>query len=129
MRNFDHFFDCQITVRSIQGGYTKKKTYAFITCQQSSHLWKWSDIYVLSQPGSDSLFLLSERISQDPLENYFGQQRSRGWRCDNQTVQKSLRSAVALALSEIEPSPRKLSEKKESLCLRGGCNNRQYTTS
>ena len=32
--------------------------------------------YLLSQPNSDGLFLLSERISQDPIENYFGKQRA-----------------------------------------------------
>ena len=37
--------------------------------------------YLLSQkPG---LFLLSERLNQDPLESFFGQQRARGGRCDN----------------------------------------------
>ena len=52
--------------------------------------------YLLSQPGSDQLFFLSERICQDPLENYFGQQHSRGGRCDNPSIQESLRSAVAI---------------------------------
>lgn len=33
--------------------------------------------YLLTD-GSPGLFLLSERLSQDPLENYFGQQRARG---------------------------------------------------
>lgn len=51
--------------------------------------------YLLSQPGSN-LFLLSERISQDPLENYFGQQRSRGGRCDNPTIEQCLKNAVAI---------------------------------
>ena len=31
----------------------------------------------------DNFFILSEHVSQDPLENYFGQQRGRGGRCDN----------------------------------------------
>ena len=52
--------------------------------------------YSLSQPGSDQLFFLSERICQDPLENYFGQQCSRGGRCDNPSIHESLRSAVAI---------------------------------
>ena len=34
--------------------------------------------YLLSQPGEERLTLLSERFSQDPLENYFGKQRARG---------------------------------------------------
>ena len=52
--------------------------------------------YLLSQPGSNDLFLLSERISQDPFENYFGKQRARGGRCDNPTIQECLKSAVAI---------------------------------
>ena len=51
--------------------------------------------YLLSQPG-DKLFLLSERISQDPLENYFGKQRSRGGRCDNPCFKECLQNAVAI---------------------------------
>ena len=35
----------------------------------------------------DGLFVLSERISQDPLENYFGQQRARGGHNVNPSVQ------------------------------------------
>lgn len=36
--------------------------------------------FLLSQPQdpAQKLYLLSERISQDPLENYFGKQRARG---------------------------------------------------
>ena len=29
--------------------------------------------YLLSLPGAEKLFLFSERFTQDPLENYFGQ--------------------------------------------------------
>ena len=52
--------------------------------------------HLLSQPGGGSLFFLSERISQDPLENYFGQQRARGGRCDNPTIKECLQNAVAI---------------------------------
>ncbi len=34
--------------------------------------------YLLSQ--GDGLYVLSKRFSQDPIENYFGQQRARGGR-------------------------------------------------
>ena len=51
--------------------------------------------YLLSQSGDD-LFLLSERITQDPLENYFGKQRSRGGRCENPCFQDCLHNAVAI---------------------------------
>ena len=34
------------------------------------------------------LFFLSERISRDPLENYFGQQRARGGRNENPNLQQ-----------------------------------------
>ena len=36
----------------------------------------------------ENLFLLSERISQDPLENYFGKQRARGGRNENQNLEQ-----------------------------------------
>lgn len=52
--------------------------------------------YLLSQTGSEGLFLLSERISQDPLENYFGKQRSRGGRCDNPTIKDCLINSLAI---------------------------------
>lgn len=51
--------------------------------------------YLLSQPGED-LFFLSERITQDPLENYFGKQRARGGRCDNPCLKECLQNAVAI---------------------------------
>ena len=38
--------------------------------------------YLLSDP-TQKLYVLSERISQDPLENYFGKQRARGGRNEN----------------------------------------------
>ena len=44
----------------------------------------------------ETLFLLSERISQDPLENYFGKQRSRGGRCDNPCIKECLHNAAAI---------------------------------
>ena len=34
--------------------------------------------FLLDKYRKDGLFLLSERLTQDPLENYFGQQRARG---------------------------------------------------
>ena len=53
--------------------------------------------YLLSQ-GQYRLFILSERISQDPLENYmyFGKQRARGGRNENPTVQQCIHKAAAL---------------------------------
>ena len=52
--------------------------------------------YLLSQPGAEDLFLLSERITQDPLENYFGKQRSCGRRCDNPNFKECLQNATAI---------------------------------
>ena len=49
---------------------------------------------LLSQ--DDDLYLLSERFSQDPLENYFGQQRTRGRRSDNPSVKEVLQNAMAI---------------------------------
>ena len=44
------------------------------------------------------LYILSERVSQDPLENYFGQQRARGGRSDNPSVAESVSNASSLRL-------------------------------
>ena len=52
--------------------------------------------YLLSDNEDKKLFILSERFSQDPLENYFGKQRARGGRCDNLTLNDCLKSAVAI---------------------------------
>lgn len=56
--------------------------------------------YLLSTHKDDDLFLLSERFSQDPLENYFGQQRARGGRSDNPTIQRSLHNAGAIRIQK-----------------------------
>lgn len=50
--------------------------------------------YLLSQPGVK--FIFSERFCQDPLECFFGRQRSCGGRNDNPTVQQFLKSTVSL---------------------------------
>lgn len=41
-------------------------------------------------------FLLSERFSQDSLENYFGKQRARGGRNENPNMVQALENAAAL---------------------------------
>lgn len=56
--------------------------------------------FLLSTNEDGDLFLLSERFSQDPLENYFGQQRARGGRSDNPTIQRSLQNASALRVQK-----------------------------
>ena len=48
------------------------------------------------QPDSKDLFLLSERVSQDPLENYFGKQRARGGRCDNPSMKECIQNSIAI---------------------------------
>ena len=52
--------------------------------------------FLLSKPDSDGLFLLSERVTQDPLENYFGRQRSRGHRCGNPNFKECIQNAVSI---------------------------------
>ncbi len=52
--------------------------------------------FLLSQPDGQGNFFLSERISQDPLENYFGKQRSRGHRSGNPNFKECLQNAVAI---------------------------------
>ena len=49
--------------------------------------------YLLTLPGVTGQYLLSERFSQDPLENYFSRQRASGGRCDNPTASNTLNSA------------------------------------
>jgi len=50
--------------------------------------------------GNDDIFLLSERVSQDSVENYFAQQRARGGRNDNPTFEQCLKNAGALRLQK-----------------------------
>lgn len=52
--------------------------------------------YLLTLPGVTGQYILSETFTQDPLENYFGQLRSRGGWCDNPTVKSCLESAQSL---------------------------------
>ena len=48
----------------------------------------------------NKLFLLSERVSQDPLENYFGRQRARGGRNENPSLHQCLVNAAALRVQK-----------------------------
>lgn len=52
--------------------------------------------FLLDKHQKDNLFVLSERLSQDPLENYFGQQRARGGRNENPSVSQCLVNANAI---------------------------------
>ena len=52
--------------------------------------------YLLSLPGYENKYILSECFSQDPLENFFGQLRAKGGRCDNPTVQSCMQSTQSL---------------------------------
>ena len=55
--------------------------------------------YLLSDSTCD-LFLLSEWLSQDPLENYFGQQRAQGGRNENPNLQQCLCNAAAIRVQK-----------------------------
>ncbi len=56
--------------------------------------------YLLSTAG-DNVMFLSERVSQDPLENYFGQLRARGGgRNENPTVQQCVHHANAIRVQK-----------------------------
>ena len=52
--------------------------------------------YLLALPGVHGQYILSEKFSQDSLENYFGQLRARGGRCDNPTMKSCLDTAQSL---------------------------------
>ena len=64
-------------------------------------------------------FLLSERFCQDPLEAFFGQQRSKGGRNDNPTVKQfcdntvSLRVQGSVALNPLRGNCRKRPMERE----------------
>jgi hypothetical protein len=56
--------------------------------------------YLLNLPGTRGKYILSECFTQDPLENYFGQLRARGGRCENPTVKSALDSAQSLRIQK-----------------------------
>ena len=45
-------------------------------------------------------FVLTERFNQDPLKNFFGQQRARGQRNDNPSVSQFLENTQALMVQK-----------------------------
>ena len=68
-----------------------------------------------STDSDPDLFLLSERISQDPIENYFGQQRARGGRNENPNLKQCLDNAAAIRVQKsLATDP-----------VRGNCNRKQ----
>lgn len=52
--------------------------------------------FLFTLPEMEGHYLLSERFSQDPIENYFGQQRSRGGWSSNPTVSSLVTAAQSL---------------------------------
>ena len=48
----------------------------------------------------EPLYFLSERISQDPIENYFGKQRARGGRNENPNLHQCVHNAAALRVQK-----------------------------
>lgn len=52
--------------------------------------------YLLKLPGVTGHYFLSERLSQDHIEKYFGRQRARGGRSDNPTVKACVENAQSL---------------------------------
>ena len=52
--------------------------------------------YLLKLPNTGPKYVLSDKFSQDCLENYFGKLRSKGGWCDNPTVKACLDSAQSL---------------------------------
>ena len=74
--------------------------------------------YLLPEEESE-LYLLSEKISQDPVENYFGKQWARGGRNENPTLNQCVYNAAALRL-------------QKSLALdpvRGNCRRKRLSSS
>ena len=56
--------------------------------------------YLLAGAAQDSLYFLSERVSQDPIENYFGKQRARGGRNENPNLLQCVHNAAALRVQK-----------------------------
>lgn len=52
--------------------------------------------YLLKLPEVSGHYLLSERFSQDPIENFFGRQRAAGGYSQNPTVHASITQAQSL---------------------------------
>jgi len=72
--------------------------------------------YILKRHEGCELFLLSERVSQDTVENYFAKQRARGGRNDNPTLKQCLVNDGALRLQNshaLDP-------------VRGNCSQKRY---
>jgi len=61
-----------------------------------SEILCWETCYLLKLPGVTGHYFLSERLSQDPIENYFGRQQARGGQSDNPTVKACLENAQSL---------------------------------
>lgn len=56
--------------------------------------------FLLSKNDDSGLFFLCERISQKPIEYYFGRQRVRGGRNENPTFQQCIHNAAALCVQK-----------------------------
>ena len=52
--------------------------------------------YFFTVEGSDKFYLLSGHLNQDPIENYFGQQRAAGGRMDNPSVKQVLENSMSI---------------------------------
>ena len=52
--------------------------------------------YFFTVEGSNQCFILSGNLNHDPIENYFGQQRARGGRSENPSVQQVLTNSMSL---------------------------------
>ena len=70
---------------------------------------------LLTEPNLKGKYILSDHFSQDPLENYFGQQRSSGGWCQNPTVSSCLTSAQSRQF------------KSEETCAKRCQHDRQYS--
>ena len=56
-------------------------------------------VLLLSSAGDDR-FILTDRFNQDPVEIYFGQERSRGHRNNNPSVQRYMKNTQALIVQK-----------------------------
>lgn len=88
---------CTYTAYTLLTCYvTVSNTNNFVTVKSFIEMTK----YLLPEKESN-LFLLSEKVSQDPIENYFGRQRANGGRNENPTLQQCVHNAAALRLQKL----------------------------
>ena len=77
--------------------------------------------FLLSQPNAG--YILSERFNQDAIESFFGQQRSKGQRNDNPSVQQFMQNTQSILIQKtlVTGSSSSITKKRANLELSPLC--------